>query len=244
MPKIYRVIFRLDYPLSYQFLDSLGKVTDFVQTFFDNLPIQEKKVDLDILNRKIDAFCVDKNNNGLLFVVELQTIHGSFDFKNGAEIPQILKFFGVDLIHEMVNQLKLDSLKYFNRFGIRCLYLSDEPAFTFDSINRYILKQEKILSNAFEHSGFSRDDSLIKIVGKKELNGLGVAYGPYQVSESPKHFGIQPSVNEGLIIDIDLFTSKLEAQKIDFKSKMELYLSEIDKLAKSIVSNLEKEINV
>lgn len=241
---IYRLIFRLDYPMSYKLLDSLGKITDFVQTAFDQLDAKQKKVDLEILNRKIDAGCLDKNDNGLRFVVELQSIHGSFDFKNGISISEVQSFFGVKFIHEMIGQLGLDSLKYFSKFGIRCLYLAENPKFSFDAINNYILHQEKILSRSFESCNFRQDDSMVTIVGEKEIYGLRIAYGPYAAAEALRHFMIAPEVKEALMIDIDLSSSKIEAQKIDFISKLDLYLKEIDNLAVSIQSNLESVINV
>lgn len=241
---IFRLIFRLDYPISYQLLDSMGKISDSIQTVFDQLGEMQKKVDLEVANRKISASCLQQDEKGLKFVVELQSMHGTFDFKNGVNTLELRKFFGVRIIHEVIERLGLESLRYFNRFGIRCLYLVEGSKFTFESINKHVLKQGEILSKSLTSCGFQQEDSMITIIGTKNINGLRVSYGPYKKNEAQIHFALYPQVEQGLMIDIDLYATNLQAQNIDFKSKLELYLTEIDNIAKSIIDNLEGELDV
>lgn len=241
---IHRLIFRLDYPISYQLIDNLGKVSDFVYKAFDGLPDVQKEVNLDINKRRIDASASKKDESGIKLTVELQSLHGSIDFKDSVPTTEIRKHFGVKIIHDVIDILGLESLEYFNRFGIRCLFLVENKKFTFETINTYILKQEKILSKSFFACKFSPEDSMIRIVGAKDIYGLGVSFGPYKKEEAARHFLISPSVSEALILDIDLFTVKFQSTKLDFRAKLEIYLQEIDILLKSITGNLEKELNV
>lgn len=243
---IFKLFFRLDYPICYPLIDSIGKTCKFIKTELDKQSTSEsdQKVEFDIPNGKISTLWLDQDANeiteGFNFTLEHQSLFGSFDFYKGRTSDFLMEFFGVKLVDDIIRSLEIGSSSDLDHFEVNCVYLIETTAsLTYESIVLHIQQEMAKLTSTLSECGFDFDNGLITIKGNKDEDTLLVSYGPYSKEDVDKYFSISPFIDQGLLISVKLHTAISKTQFIDFRSKLKLYFKETD----IIVANLLNKIS-
>lgn len=235
--KIFKSVFRLDYPVNYIIIDHLGEQ-------FDSLISILKKDEYKIIQPTYDvsthSIRINAEQERFFYNLEITpvSISGDIEYKNGKIIDSSNseKFFkAVDSVLAKIEILKKWQ---FDRIGLREFYLAEEiNSLAFHSIlNKILDSNKKLVLNVNPNKSVVSDVALFLEIDTE--NGLknNVKYGPYRDSEKRRYFRvIDPMISEGLIIDLDSYLVKYNIPNFKF--------SEFSKRVQSRAYDIVKKIN-
>lgn len=237
--KIYKAIFRLDYPLNYALLDKLGEHLEFIKKETKSNNFKSVKYDINLINHIITTSGLFGEMPFILNIT-LKNFDGTLEFTNGLELQEIskLKFFNfIDLV---IKKLEVTNSTY-ERIGFRTygIHYSEKTKFTY--ILDSIVSNNKKFTDPFENHFRTPNDValVIEAIDLKE-DSLRVTLGPFKNEEWQKYFSIKPEIKEGIIFDIDSFQMKLDLPGF----KMSNFVSKNETLQKNIIDGILKNLNI
>jgi hypothetical protein len=213
MAMLMRLIWRLDYPLNYEFQNNLGKVR---KALFETVPKY-----WNVLTDGAYAYSFTANYRNMEhrtareISVELQSINGTFQWSNGTDLVRVLQTEEFRNLDRVVREIsRIISLRDITRAGFRFLGLgrfkeksgTNLEQFTKQLSNKFVTGFEKSMSGRIQ-------DLAVTLVGKTDDSmNYRIACGPTSANDSATLFGPSAGDKEVEILkeydftfDIDLF---------------------------------------
>lgn len=237
---IYRAIFRIDYPLSYNIMDKLGAQLDFIQQKVVPMKFDATKFDIDPLKHSISfSGQIDKNRYNIR--LSLNVLEGTLDFPEGTEIRRISANPLFGLLDQIIENLAIKEGTY-NRIGFRIFVLEINEKFNFENILKLFKEKLKLFETPITQNFAPVNDAGIVLETlNDDSDNIRVSVGPYQADEKGKYFIFDPQIEEALIFDIDVYQKKIKIPGF----KLSEFIKEKEKAVENIVtvtSNNLKEI--
>lgn len=239
--KIFKSIFRLDFPLAYKILDKLGEYLEIINSEATQEPFLGGQGNINTTQHalaytaEINRHDSEKDNDVFTLNLNLKTFNAVIEFPDGCDIGRLDKSPLFSLADKLIEKLQTDHSPKYDRIGIRSFVLVERPEFSFEKIRNYMWESNNIYSQALNKFFPNKYDIglVLESSNKKEENVL-LQIGPYQKSERKKYFEFEHIVEEGLILDIDIYQPKISIPK--------LKLGELINSYKKIYQDLVKEI--
>jgi len=233
--KIFKTIIRIDYPLNYGLLDNLGQQLEFVhQRTLDDKDYVNSKGNIDFTKHSITQVGTCKKDDYSLNL-SLKTIDITVNHNEGISLGYLAKGKLFKLYGEMLKKI---SVRLFDRIGMRFWVILEDEKFQFDSIKEYITNSTSLFSEVFTEQFSDVSDVGLVYETLGDNQNSRVLLGPYKDKEAAKYQFLNPNVNEGLILDIDLWESKIKTPEYNIQSNL---ISKLDTI-KQITSAIEKKL--
>jgi len=234
--KVFKDIFRLDYPISYSLIDRFGEQLEFITQQTSEAPFKNFGGEFDIANHSITAKG-QLNEDRTLIKLDVRTFHAVTEHKDGLEIEKVKKYPLFELADKIVERLEIKMVTEYERIGFRSWILVEEDSLKFDNILKYIVNSNNLFNNVVtKHFSDINDISLVIESKTSDDNYIRINLGPYQEAEVKKYFALTNSIKEGLIIDIDIWQVKVKIP--GFK------LTEFVKYTQNICYNMVNDIKM
>jgi hypothetical protein len=234
--KNYKTIIRIDYPLNYGLLDNLGQQLEFVhQKTLNDKDYTNSQGNVDFTKHSIAQIGNCKKDSYSLNL-SLKTIDITINYNNGIELDNLINGKLFKLYGEMLKKI---SVTMFDRIGMRFWIVLENKKFQFENIKNYITKSTSLFSDVFteQFSGIS-DVGLVYETFSDHQNSR-VSLGPYKAEEAAKYQFLNPEVKEGLILDIDIWESKLKTPEYNIKSNLISRLEMIKKIMSAVEEKMK-----
>jgi len=241
--KIYKSIFRVDFPLNYSLMDKLGDEFQFMKSITSVEPYNNIQGNVDLNSRSIilhgalgkDRFTVNQTLNSFDFIVEYNE---AIDFTRLSNHP-ILEF--TDKVIKRIGAACNDT---FERIGYRSWIVIEDDKFKFASIKQQFENKNSIFCNYVnELFGVTSDLGIIIEASKADGTSIRILTGPYQQKEWIKYFSKDIKIVEGLIIDIDIYLAKVQMPNLDIKQFSRKVRNTCDKYVNGTYALLLEELN-
>lgn len=234
--KIYKAIFRLDYPLNFVLLDRLGEHLEFIKEKTKVTGFTSVKYDINLVNHLI-TIMGSYEKNPFTVNLTLNDFDGVIEFTDGIllnDLPK-LKFFGI--IDNIIKELEKTNSKY-DRIGFRAYVIHQSESLKFsDTLNLMVSNNEKFTKPFSEYFRKLNDVALIMEAIDQGKDSLRVTLGPYKEMEWQKYFSNNPDISEGLMFDIDSFQMKLDQPGF----KMSNFIEKSDTIISKIIADILKQ---
>lgn len=252
-PLTFKTIYRLDYDLSYGLLDFLGQFSQILKTKMYSKPFLESNTGLDLINHAFSATGKLEGDDVVRVTLSLTTLNAVIEHGQGRELSSLHSHPGIELIDPILEKFgefdkigEQNIIKY-NRIGFRTFIIFSEDL-EFDVIKNYISGITNPICTPLLSNFESIDDLALTYETKQNKNDhrCTVTLGPYKMGQAKKYFSIEPNVQEGLLLDIDVYQNNVEApfgKTSTFSRMSKYYFDTINELARSINENLIVELN-
>lgn len=246
---ICRVVFRIDFDVNYEIIDSAGKI---MRMMGDNLNSDLKDLGEAVGNRRISARFISKERDRQYHVtVDPISIHFTLEILGGATYDKLETIDEFNKLIKITNLLRKEfSISNLKRLGFR-LFCLDNPTTSFESSKKtnLTLIDSSINSKITDTIG-TIDDVGLSFDGTNE-DGIGfhLRFGPYKQSESDKYFDeLKKEFAEidkfNLIYDIDFFEKAFELNKdVSILKWIGPNINRFKKLSSSINSIISNKSN-
>lgn len=240
--KVFKAIFRIDYPLCYEIVDNLGKQLQKIHENTQGEPFGQVRNQINQIEHSIkssgllgeDRFALNLSMKSFDFIVE---------FKAGVSLEDLAKNQIFKLSKIVIDGLSSDSFKVFNRIGFRTWTVWDRGGKDFDAIRAYMMGLNKELLPQNGETGFQVTDLGLCVEMKNEEDVYSrYLVGPYQKTEEGKYFGIEHDPEEGVIVDVDVWSSKVEIPGFDMNQHVGTYSSYTKSILDLIVNSISSKI--
>jgi hypothetical protein len=160
--------------------------------------------------------------------------------RQGSELASLARHQGIALADDVISQLSEGGLSKFDRLGFRNWVLIADSKYTFKRLLDYFVRKNKGLDSAISSCLFSPTEDVGLVLESKNADNINlrVHTGPFQKSEAEKYFPFSSPIEEGLIIDIDLYEFKIDVPGF----KMQSFVKDCQKTANSIAEQIDKRI--
>ena len=234
--KIYKAIFRIDYPISFKIIDSLGSYLDFLSQKLKSKPFSNFQSNIDFLNHSLEAKSKLEEDGICRFVLSPKAIDVLIEFKKGLDIEKLIKNPVSEVYDETIKRVNLEGFSTFDRIGVRLWIVDDSEENKFNELLNYLLKLNNPVNDIFKKNDFPPYDMGIVIDSKNEQGvNIHMQYGPYQKTEELRYFSLKPEIKEGLIMDIDISQDKISIPQFSFLNLIKRYQGYFSKISSDIV---------
>jgi len=232
--KIMRSIFRLDYQLSYRLLDQLGAQLEEIITRTKEPPFEKVKGNIETAKRAIRAQGEVGEGNFELNLT-LNSFDGVVEKKDGYEINQFHKNPVFDLANDIIQNLNLKADDRYERIGFRSFLLITGDDVKFQPALEYFKKLNQPLVDLVSSKFSSVDDVGITLESySEELGNIRLALGPYGERDKGKFFSADSGEDEGLIVDIDWWETKMRIPSFKLSGTVKNCQEIYDKIVKNV----------
>lgn len=245
MSKVYKTIFRLDYPISFKIIDNLGEYAEFLHSdSLQKAPFVDGKTNIDLTSHRISSTgSVDKDM--FSFTLSITSLDAIIEHGVGVDVGSLSKHPVFDLANKLLPRLeKENDVMRFERIGLRTWSIIENDNFKFDRIRDYLLSKLTKFNNAIKPNFNSSEDIGIVLESKSDAGiAVRISFGPYQIAEQSKYFSLKhDSIKEGLIFDIDIWETKKEIKGLKFIELTKHYQKKMDSIIEKIKENLLEEL--
>ncbi|HEY2405221.1 MAG TPA: hypothetical protein VGI10_04425 [Polyangiaceae bacterium] len=208
--KLYKSIFRVDFPLCFGIIDRLGKYSDFLHKTTQRLPFVDAKSEVNLVNNTL-ANSGRVDNDHYRFGLTITSLDAVTEHTDGVEVGELAKHPVFEVGDAMRDELKGDIGTVYERVGLRVWILVEEPSFSFegirDALRANLPQLDGPVSKAFPKP---KDLAIVFEATNEHDVDARVACGPYRSSEYEKYFKKEPALREGLVLDIDFSERKVD----------------------------------
>ena len=207
MARVMNLIWRLDYPLSYSFMDKLGSMRRIVTETVPNY--WTKVIDGNILYSYVADYHNIENGVARDMSVEVQSMNGQLRWRTGTDLARVLQTEDFRNINRIVqNLLKIIDVKEIKRAGVRFQGMGNFA----DGKGRGFQRFSKVITNnvvtGVENAvGGDNDDLAIIFTGKtKDGIGYRIQCGPSSQTDFITFFQQPPGEKELEILKLNDFS--------------------------------------
>lgn len=215
--KIYKSIFRVDFPLNFSLMDRLGDEFQFMKSITSVEPYNGIQGNVDLNSRSIilhgainkDKFTVNQTLNSFDYIVE---------YSEPTDISRLSSHPVLEFADKVVKRIGAACNDTFERIGFRSWIIVENENYKFENIKQQIEENNSSYCNLVnELFGKVSDIGLIVEAKGPDDGSIRINVGPYQHEEWIKYFSKDFNVVEGLIFDIDIFHTKIQMPDFDIK---------------------------
>ncbi len=236
--KLYKTIFRIDYPLSYSILDNLGNNLEFIHIKTKESPFTDATSDFNIAQHRI-LHRAKINNDSFQIHLSINNLVTSIEYNKGYDINLLAKHPVFELTQQVIEKLDIKTFPHYNRIGLRNWVLIEHNSLIFESILNFMSQSNLCFDEVIKNNFANTNDIAIIFESKNEDNiYLRVILGPYQKNERIKYFTFEPSVNEGLILDVDIWEENISIPGFNLLELTKKYQSILFSLCQNIFTKL------
>jgi len=241
--RAYKIIFRLDYPTTFGMLDILGDTAGFLEKETREAPFANATINVNPVEHLITCTAhlpsPDAADDGFRLMHNVKTLSAVIEHQKGLELSELHEHPAIILTDKLIEHLDFADVSRFERLGIRVWILE---TLRFKAIRDSMVSKLDTLNSALMKSFASAEDVGVVFESvNKEGSSVRVIMGPYQKTETAKYFGLENSVQEGLILDIDMWQTKVEIPKFRLSRQAAYFEAAFQKLAGDLVSSLTEE---
>lgn len=238
--KIYKAIFRLDYPISYGIVDHLGEYLEFISNKTDQKPFSESKGTLDMIAHSIVNSC-KIGNDVFTLNLSIKAFDAVIEFQNGIDFQKLAKCPLFSLADEVIEKLEEGNRFKYNRIGFRVFLIAEDSKLTFNGLRDIIWNCNTTFGDALKERYTERVDiALVYEAKSKDDERIRYQCGPYQEKEAAKYFSLKNDVKEGFIVDIDIWQGKVTLPKLKLVNFINDYQKIYDKMIQNTHEQLEQ----
>ena len=240
MMKIFKTIFRIDYPLAYRILDKLGEYAELIQLKTSAEPFTKGGTNINLLQHSL-SHTAKIAENIFTLNLDLKTFNAIIEFQEGLASDKLVKIPLFKLADEIIEKLEDDHSSKYRRIGLRNYIIIEREEFDFIKLRDYIWGCNTVFGNAL--SGHFKEKQGIALIFESESeneDNIRLQLGSYQQSESVKYFSLNNEIKEGLIFDIDIWQSDISVPKLKLVNLINSY----QKIYNEIVKKIETQMSV
>lgn len=235
--KIFKTIFRLDFPVAYGILDKLGAYLEFLTSKTRQKPFEAIRTDIDLSQHSIT--CTAKVVNDFFNIsLDLSTLSGFIEFQNGKNINGIAREPIFTLAEELIQKLEMQTNSKYDRIGLRSYIILQKEQLHFESIRDYFWQCNNLIGEILTGFYEVKNDIALAFEAKSPTEFIRLNLGPYQSSEKNRYFSLKNDIKEGLLIDIDIWESNISIP--DFK--LVEMIRNHEKKYLDLIKNIESQI--
>lgn len=236
--KVFKIIFRLDFPLAYRILDKLGEYLEVIKEKTEADPYKDGTGEINLLQHSL-SFTSKIKNNIFSLNLNLKTFNSVVEFQDGINISEISKFPLFQFSDEIIEKLENDHNLKYDRIGIRSYIIMKNEEYTFSRLKDYIWNCNETFGVTIENDFEIKNDIGVIFESKSNNNeNIRVCLGPYQKKEQGKYFSLENNIDEGLILDIDIWQSKCVIPKL----KISTLINNHQKVYNNLIENIKKQL--
>jgi hypothetical protein len=237
--KIYKAIFRLDYPISYRIFDHLGEYLEFISNKTDQPPFFESKGVLNIVSHSIVNNC-KIGNDVFTLNLSIKDFDAVIEFQDGIDIKKLPKCPLFSLADEIIEKLEEGNRSKYDRVGFRVFLIAENSKLTFNGLRDRIWDCNSTFGDALLKDRYTEKEDIALVYEASSKNDEKIRYqcGPYQEKEVTKYFSLKNNIKEGFIADIDIWQSKVTLPKL----KLVSFINEYQKIYDKIIKNTYEQL--
>jgi hypothetical protein len=237
--RIFRSIYRLDFPPSFALVDRMGEYAAFMAEEVGVNPLLQKKgTRLDLLNHVVTSNLTAGEDRAALSLT-LNSFDLQVDYKVGNALGEAHKHATVEFATELFRKIQGLPIRSLERIGIRHWILVEDDKFEFSQIRDLIVDLLRPVRSAIATS-FPTIEDVAAIFEACTDDGTHsrTILGPYRKAERERHFpwaeGGTAEIDQALIVDVDLWQSKMEIPAFSISATAKTF----EKMAHSVVNKL------
>jgi len=240
----YRSLLRLDFPTSFGLLDKMGTYADLIAHKTKEAGFKASSIEVDSVQRVIKAK-VNGDGDSHLLQVQPNLVIADVQHSKGNEIDSLAKHASFLLADSIVSALFDDGLSVINRIGFRVWLLDDRGKGSFNAVRDWFVDKNNDVSSSLAKVFSGTNDIAVVLEAKNDASlDCRVIMGPYQSSERKKYFAFDPPVEEGLVLDVDMYHNNIELPKpsvsktiLNFQTQINLIADELSNITRGASSS-------
>jgi len=224
----FKTIYRLDYPVSFGLVDHLGHYTQLVKEHSEKPAFTDVRSNLNLSNHTVTT-AGKCGRDVFRFTLSLQTMNAVIEHEDGTSLSDLSAHPVIKLSDDVLRSLKESSFNKFERIGFRCFVLVQDTKFTFEKLKKHFIENFGEMSSALNRNFDMFEDIgvVFELMNSKNNDHTKISMGPYKKTEMEKYFSIKPDVEEGLIVDIDVWQKKSEIADLNLSKLSRHYFDTI-----------------
>jgi hypothetical protein len=240
----FKTIFRLDYPLSYALVDELGQYTQMVRDHAAKPTFSKSRTNLNLVEHSLVTTGKCKNEDDVFkFTLSLQSLNAVIEHSKGAPLLELHSHPVVKLSDELASQLKFNK---FERIGFRTWIIIQDRNYKFDQLKTYFMDNfGRTLSTEIKKNFDVAEDIAVVFESQNSSSKdrTRILMGPYRREEEGRYFSIAlgEEIDQGLIIDIDVWQEKYEVPEIHMSRLSKHYFDTMASTVKLIHNKIKSE---
>lgn len=250
--KVYKTIFRLDYPLSYGLVDGLGHRLEFLMTNSQNkAPFTEVGGALNLGQQySLVHHGHYGEHNRFSTTLGPKTFNSNIEHYKGCDLQELHSNALFKLCDKLIaDKAILSEESRFDRIGIRLWIIATDPKFTKPNILKYLCAKNDYASSVLKSESFNSDDIAITFESKHDDGTqVRVSIGPYSKVEIPKYFTLmvnpEVEVEEGLMFDIDISDYKIKVPGFNLSTFSRHKIRTIQSICEKTIESFKKELSL
>lgn len=236
--KVFKTIFRLDFPLAYKILDKLGEYLELINSRTNQPPFSDGKGNINLLQHAL-SHTAKVADDAFTLNLDLKTFNAVVEFQGGTDVDTLAKNPLFHFADEVIEKLEGEHSSKYKRIGVRSYIIVQREELNFIKLRDYIWECNKVFGEPLMHSFNLRHDIGVIFEAKSEDEEyIRVHLGPYQEREQSKYFALKNDVKEGLIFDIDIWQPNLSVPQL----KLVELLRSHQKTYIELVQNIESQV--
>jgi len=246
--KVYKTIYRLDYPINYSMIDKLG-------LHADKIAQDAKKMNLDLtfalnLPNHIVTASGHQDEDYFMITVTPQTVTGVIEHYSSCNLNDLHSHPVVQIGGNVIKEINHNNDTVFLRYGLRVLSISSE-GLCFESVLKNLAEKNKPQSDSLSSSEFNLTDiaMVLESVSENNDHNTRIQFGPYKQEENSRYFSLkvdkQPidiGIKEGLIIDADIWQINNKIKDFDLPKYSRYYIYKHQQLIEKITKSTALEV--
>lgn len=245
--KIYKTIFRLDYPLNYSLIDKLGSHAEAISQEGKKMGL-EQKLALNLPGHIVTS-SGHQGEDYFMITVTPQTVVGVIEHYSGCDLNSLHNHSVLKIGDSIVKGISGEGETTFLRYGVRVWSITNGVAF--DSVLKHFGVKNNPQSDALNSSGLKLTDIgiVLESVSAENAHNARIQFGPYKQEENPRYFSLKESkdpvtigIKEGLIIDADVWQSNNKINQFELTKYSKFYVRELEQLIEKIIKNTISEV--
>ncbi|MBL8028242.1 MAG: hypothetical protein JNL74_17595 [Fibrobacteres bacterium] len=247
--KLYKTVFRLDFAPCFALGHKLGEQLDFLSEKTSCPPYTQQKRFPDFLNNQIQLFASTELNNELKdqfnISFNIQNINGEQHYRGGRSVSSAVSSELFSLTDSLLDNLHEKCPTFFTRIGIRFFVLLSGDPYSFAKLHNLFRDSNKFIDKATSSTfDVPMDVALTWEAKNKKEDHVRLVCGPYSKSEYRKFFLIEPPIEDGLLLDVDIWQSNISLPGFKITEQCRRF----QKLAHDVCTNLDlstkKELSI
>lgn len=236
--KIYKTIFRLDYPLAYKILDNLGGYLEFIRKRTSQKPFSNGIGNINLLQHSL-RHSGKVGDDPFTLNLDLKTFNAVLEINNGQEIGNLSKNPLFKLADDLIEYIEIEHSSNYERIGVRNYILIKDEKIKFNELNDYIWNCNKAFGYPLSQF-FNQKQDIAVVFEAKSANdeNIRIQLGPYKNEERPKYFSLNNEIEEGMILDIDIWQINVSLPKL----KLETLVHRHEKIYNEVVKQIKQKI--
>lgn len=237
--KIFKTILRLDFPMVYRLYDKLGEYLELTHLITSEKPFIKGKGELNTLNHSMHN--TSKIGEDIFTLnLDLKTFNTVVEFKDGLNISKLNKSPLFSLCSEFIKKLEDDNVIKYSRIGFRSFIVIERPEYKFDKLRDYIWKANQVFGDTLKDIFGQKNDIAIVFESKSDQDeDIRLTLGPYQQSETSKYFNLENNIKEGLILDVDIWQTKISVPMFN----LDKLINRCQKVYSDLIENINLQLN-